>query len=490
MMKTEKKKLPRFRLRLAVLAAVAGFMLVVGFQFSGTSEDDADIRRIQAVRKTFNVVVRSLGVLDAGQAHMVASTLKGSKGKIIYLIDDGAWVKKGDVLVKLDPTPFEEEIRELQGKSKRLAAALEAKKQLLAWEKNRVVKELSGAEFRIKKADLELLKYRNGEGPLQLIQYQDELKKFSKKKNRYLRYLEDLQQLQAQGYDNQGEMARAKQELREVEENFAAAKRRVESYQNYVYPSMIKKLEADIAQARVELEQIKKGSVHRIAQAKSSVDEVKALLENCNRDLEVAKKKLVQTVVRAPSDGIVILYEAYRNGRKRKPRIGDMVLQNQPILYLPDISTMVVKTRVREIDLHKVTIGKSCVITVDAYPEKKLAGKIAFIGALASENSESSPGGKYFQMTVTLANPDSQLRPGMTARVNILAARVEDALSLPVYAIFEDRDGRYCYRCQHGGWEKVRLRVGRENEDFAEVLGGGLREGDWVLAVPPEVGKN
>ncbi|MBW1646263.1 MAG: efflux RND transporter periplasmic adaptor subunit [Deltaproteobacteria bacterium] len=478
------KKLPFGRRAGLLLLLAAGLLAAAGFQFRDAPPPDDDVRRVQAVRRSFNIVVRSLGVLDAGQAHMVASTLKGSKGKIIYLIDDGAWVKKGDVLVKLDPAPFEEEIRELQGKSKRLAAALEAKKQLLEWEKNRVVKELSSAEFKIRKAELELLKYRKGEGPLQLLQYQDELKKISKKRNRYQRYLNDLRRLQQQGYDNQGEMARAEQELREVEEKYAAAKRQVESYQNYVYPSMLKKLEADIEQAKVELAQIRKGSVHRVAQAKSSVDEVEALLENCRRDLEESRKKLKQTVIRAPSDGIVILYEAYRSGRKRKPRIGDLVLQNQPILYLPDISTMIVKTRVREIDLHKVEVGKSCDVTVDAYPDRKFTGRIAFIGALAAGSGADARGGKYFQMTVVLDRPDSRLRPGMTARVSILAARVENVLTLPVYAIFEDRDGRYCYRCRAGGCEKVRIKTGRENEDFAEVL-AGIRPGDWVRAVPP-----
>ncbi len=474
----------------SLLLIAVGLMIAVAFQLSDSSQGKADIRRVQVVRRSFNIVVRSLGVLDAGQAHMVASTLKGGKGKIIYLIDDGAWVKKGEVLVKLDPAPFEEEIQELKGKSKRLAAALEAKQQLFEWDKNRVVKELSGAEFKIKKAELELLKYKNGEGPLQLIQYKGELKKISKKRNRYLRYLDDLHKLQRQGYDNQGEMARAEQELQEVEENYAAAKRKVESYQNHIYPSMLKKLETDIEQSKVELGQIKKGSVHRIAQSKSSVDEVQALLENCKRDLLEARKKLVKTVIKAPSDGIVILYETYRNTRKRKPRIGDIVLQNQPILYLPDISTMIVKTRVREIDLHKVKVGRSCEVAVDAYPDKKLKGKIAFIGALASAGNSNARGGKYFQMTVALIDPDSQLRPGMTARVSMLADRVVDALCLPVYSVFEDRDGKYCYACRaDGGYGKVRVRTGRENEDFIELL-AGVRAGDWVRAVPPETGKD
>ena len=193
-----------------------------------------------------------------------------------------------------------------------------------------MIKELGTAGFKVRKAELELSKYKNGEGPLQLIQYREEMEKIRKEKKKYLRYLYDLKKLSQEGYDHPAEMAKAEQELRIIEDSFDAAKRKVESYQNHLYPSMLEKLEADVGQAEMELEQIKKGSVHQIAQAKSSLDEIMAALENHNKNLEETKKKLIQTVIRAPSDGIVILYEAYRDGRKRKPRVGDTVLQNQP----------------------------------------------------------------------------------------------------------------------------------------------------------------
>ena len=138
---------------------------------------------------------------------------------------------------------------------------------------------------------------------------------------------------------------------------------------------------------------------------------------------------------------IVILFETFRDGLKRKPRVGDNVLQNQPILYLPDISSMIVKTSIREVDLHKVKTGQSCTISVDAYPDKKMQGTVSFIGALASDKQGGNSGAKYFQMTISITSEDSDLRPGMTARVNILSARIDGALTLPLYAVFEE-DGK------------------------------------------------
>ncbi len=471
-----------------MLMIMVGLAVIV-FQFGATSPAKTSLPRVQAVKKSFNIIVRSIGVLDAGQAHMVASTLKGGKGKVIDLVNDGTWVKKGDILVKLDPAPFEEEIENFKGEIKRVEAAVDAKKQLFEWEKNQVVKELGTAEFKVRKAELELSEYQNGDGPLQLVKYREEMDKIKKEKEKYLRYLNDLKGLGQQGYDHPGEMARAKQEFRTLEDNHATAKRKFESYQDHVYPSMIEKFEAEIEQAEMELEQTKRGSVHKIAQAKSALNEIQAALDNHKKGLEGAKNKLSQTVIRAPSDGIVILYEAYRDGHKRKPRIGDTVLQNQPILYLPDISTMIVKTRVREVDLHKVTIGQECDVTVEAYPGKKIKGKIAFIGALASEGGDGLQGAKYFQMTVALTSADSELRPGMTSRVSIMAARVKNAVTLPVYAIFEDQDRRYCFQYQDGRYKKTLVETGLENEDSIEIV-SGLSQGDWVSTIRPETEKS
>jgi len=470
-----------------ILIVIIG--LAVGMlQLGATQPEKIEVPMAQVMKNSFDITVRSIGVLDAGQAHMVVSTLKGGKGKVIDLVDDGSWVKKGNILVRLDPAPFEEEIESLEGDLKRLMAAVEAKKQLFEWEKNQVTRELGTAEFKVNQAELEFSTFKNGEGPLQLIQYREEMDKIDKDKKKYLRYLNDLKKLSTEGFDHPGEMAKAEQELLLLKEKFNTAQKKVDSYQNHLFPSMLEKLESNIDQAEMELEQTKKGSVHQIAQAKSSLNEVQAAFENHNKRLENARKKLFKTVIQAPSDGIVILYETYRDGQKRKPRVGDTVLQNQPILYLPDISTMIVKTRVREVDLHKVTIGQACDLTMEAYPDKKIKGNIAFIGALAAETSGQVKGAKYFQMTIKLTTTDSDLRPGMTSRVSILADRVENVLILPVHAIFENLDQEFCFLYQNGIYKKIVVETGRENEDFVEII-SGIHEGDWVSTVEPAIDK-
>lgn len=211
-MKKDKKKMVGFRTGFCLLMAV--WLASPGLLFGEEPDLIKDQPKVQALKRSFDIVIRATGVLDAGKAHMVSSTLKGDMGKIISLVDDGASVKKGDILVELDPEPFKEVIQNLQGKIKRTDAALETKKQLFEWEKNQVIKDLGTAEFKVKKAEMELESYQDGEGPLELVKYREEMETASKEKEKYLRYLNDIKELAKRGYEHPDEMRNAEQELK------------------------------------------------------------------------------------------------------------------------------------------------------------------------------------------------------------------------------------------------------------------------------------
>jgi HlyD family secretion protein len=145
----------------------------------------------------------------------------------------------------------------------------------------------------------------------------------------------------------------------------------------------------------------------------------------------------------------------------------------------------VVKTRIREIDLHKVGVGKRAMVLVDAYPGLRLIGEVRSIGVLAESRDESHTADKYFQIVVSVTEKDQRLRPGMTARVEIECAKVENALSLPIHAVFNDEGRSYCYVDTQTSYEKREVSIGAQSEDWAQVL-AGLKEGERVaLSQPP-----
>lgn len=445
--------------------------------------DNAALQLYTLKENDFTIEIKTIGNLDAARSHMISSDIRGDKGKIIYLINDGEHVKKGDILVKLDPTPFEEEVHRLKAELISLQSAVEAAEQILEWEKSQVVRETRTAEFNLKIARLELKKLTEGDGPLQISQFKEEMEKSAEEYRRYLAYIADLKILQKKGYENTTEIKMAEKKSAELKEKYESANKKYISYTQHVFPSLKETARARVEKAEMELEQTQKGSAFKIAKAITGLNETKKKFDMTEKSLHQAKKELEKTEIKAPFAGISILYEAFRDGQKRKPRVGDRVLKNQPLLYLPDISSMIVKTQIRETDLHKTALEQKCFIRADAYPDILFEGKITFIGIMAAREGRRT-GEKYFQLTISLNGEDSRLRPGMTARVSILVEQVKGALSVPVQAVFEEKGSLYCYRFEKNIFRKTFITAGRQNEDMLETL-SGLKKGEQVSLLRP-----
>lgn len=439
----------------------------------------------QVKRQSFQVDLNVIGVLDAAKSHMITSELQGNEGKIIYLIDDGAKVVKGDLLVQLDPAPFQKQVEQLKAEVAGYEAAVQAAEQAVAFEKNQVEREIANAEYLRNVAELELKKLQEGDGPLQLSQFQEEQHKAQLELQRYEQYFNDLQALQKQGYTNNSENDATKEKVSVLKKQLEAASNRYDNYKKNVLPAQLESGKAKKANAALEVEQTKQGGIYKIAKAQANLNQIKSKLISQKESLSTAERELGKTEIKAPFDGIVILFEAFREREKRKPRVGDTVFMNQPILYLPDISKMIVKTRVREIDLFKLSLGQKGKVTVDAYPDTVFEGELNFIGALATSENAQTEQEKYFQVSFMLNGGDKRLRPGMTCRAQIISKSLENVLTVPVQAVFYVNTLPHCYIQGLGGRFSLRpVTIGGQNEDFVEIS-KGLDEGDVVSLVQP-----
>ena len=82
---------------LAAFAALAAAWISVRLVMPGHTDSDLQLAFAKPV--SFNITVNTIGTLDAERSHIVSSTIKGDKGKIVHIIDEGTFVKKGDVLI-------------------------------------------------------------------------------------------------------------------------------------------------------------------------------------------------------------------------------------------------------------------------------------------------------------------------------------------------------------------------------------------------------
>jgi HlyD family secretion protein len=382
--------------------------------------------------RSFDVRLETIGVLDAERSFQVVSQLPGEGGKIVDLVEDGARVAQGDLLVRFEPSSFQAEVARLNGDLASRQAAVEALRQNLELEKAQGDKALTGAQFELKLARQE--------------------------HQRYLAYIDDLERLRAQGTRVDNEIAQAQRKSEQM-------------------LTGLQKLESDFTRQQREVG-------FRVGHAEAELHRAQSEAATAQDALARARLDLARTEVRSPVAGFAVLHEVFFGNQKRKPRAGDTVFQGQPLLYLPDLSALVVKTQLREEDLHKLARGEHASVRVDAFPDALFEGEVANIGVLAVEAAEAATAGKHFQYTVSVAGHDSRLRPGMTARVSLLAAHLTDVATVPLTALFLEGDRYYCYRAQGEGFERVAVAVGASNEDSAEIR-SGLVVGDRVSLVKP-----
>jgi len=158
------------------------------------------------------------------------------------------------------------------------------------------------------------------------------------------------------------------------------------------------------------------------------------------------------------------------------------VWANQPLLILPDISKMVVETRVRETDIHKVERNQHVKVRVDAYPDLRLTGTVTLVGTLAQEEKERR-GAKFFGVKVQVNESEPRLRPGMTARVEIEVEERALSVFVPLEAVF-DKDGHHVVYPVARRPRPREVVLGPSNADFV-VVEEGLAAGERVLLHDP-----
>jgi HlyD family secretion protein len=452
---------------------------------AGSAGGGPAIPTVRAGLSDFAVAVDSVGELDSEKAVTISSELK-EESKIVFLTEDGIRVEEGDILIRLDPAIFEQAAAEMRARVEEMNAMVAVQQQTLEWEKIQAVREIRSAEFDLQVALLELEKQEKGDGPLEKSRLEGEMLDARKKYEELEGYISDLEALAERGYSNPLEIAQARAKVEQLREGYEVAKRQFESYTNYILPTQINTAKAKVQKNRMLIEQTKRGEGFKIGKAIAELDKSKKEYLSFKAALEEAEKQLERTVIRAPQAGLAVLKETYREGELRKPRIGDTVLRNQPLLFLPDITEMMVKVLVREVDLHKIAVGKPAEIRVDAYPDLMMTGEVSFIGVLAERRQEVRGGEKYFRVHVEISGEDSRLRPGMTARVRIIAqARTENVLTLPIQAVFLEEERPFCFVVRGDGFEKREVRLGAQNESLVQIT-SGLRRGERIcLSRPP-----
>jgi HlyD family secretion protein len=244
-------------------------------------------------------------------------------------------------------------------------------------------------------------------------------------------------------------------------------------------PAIIRQAETNLDKVKRALEQKRKSYKLRVAQTLAEINHEKLHVSRGISTVKDLQDFLVKFTITSPSSGMVI-YKKDRNGSKRKAGSNlnpfDMV-----IATLPDLSTMISKIYVNEIEVSKVKEGQKVNINVDALPEKAFTGKVISIANVGEQlpNSDS----KMFEVQIRVDGSDPSLRPAMTTGNKIVIQSFDNAIYIPTECVQAGADSvPFVYEKNK---TKQIVLLGESNEKNV-IVKQGLKPGTSIYISTPE----
>jgi len=279
------------------------------------------------------------------------------------------------------------------------------------------------------------------------------------------------------------ELEQAQSDLEAQRSKEEAARQRYESL-----PELEKKgfvMASEVQQAKLAWQELQSNSRSKEASVKAA----QANVDRAGKAAAQEQRKLREGVMLAPRAGLVVYATSGTPEEAKKISVGMVPFQGMDLMYLPDVSSMLVDTEIGEIDLGRVRVGEPASVALDAFPGVQFKGEVIAISNLAKRKinraTGKQTGAKVFDVTVRVLADDSRLKPGLTATVEILSNQYENALTVPLEAVFYDENERPIVYVRKRGKVEARSVEFSDSNDRVAVVKKNLEFNDEVLLAPP-----
>lgn len=450
-------------------------------------------------RGVVELKVTETGTIDALKKVEIKSKVAGRVSRL--LVDEGYTVKQGQLLAEIDPTEINSQVAQIKAQLDGAKARYEQAQKNSGYQADQTISSIKQAEENLKtaRAKLKVAEEQSGAQPRLTSSAVTQAEAAVKTSRQSLELLQKSSHPQAivqaqSGYDD----AKAAEE--NSRSNLARQQKLLDK--GFVSQQVVDAAKADLAgatarmqQAKKKLELIDEQNRLEIASAESRVKQDEAALETAKansiqisvmrHELDVARyscaqaeaaykvalagriqNKMREDEVREAKASVVQLENSLRENQvhqydttlfatmpgvvtKRYIEQGELVTSGvstfssgTPVMQIADLSHMLVKMSVNEVDVQKIKVGQPVEISIDAAKGSQFKGRVtrrapAAIGSATGQDNQSQAAASgatsvvRFAVEVTIDNPDGRLKPGMSAKCSIIIDRKENVLRLP-----------------------------------------------------------
>lgn len=439
-------------------------------------------------RGPLRIGVSEAGTIEAREKVVLKCEVDERSTTITYIVEEGARVEEGDLLVELDASVlqdelYDEEIDVLDTESEFLAS-----KEDLEVVRNQAQADVQAAELALRFAREDVKKYVEGEYPKLLMEARNNVTLAEERRKQAEEQLTWSQKLYDRGFLSGGELDRDRLSHQSAELEVSLARAEVGLLEDYTHGRQLAQLESDVEQAELALERVRRKSKADVAQAETNLRVRQRQLERQQAQLADIQQQVEKCNIRAPVAGMVVYATTGRGdfrGNEEPLMVGREVREQEELIHIPVADAKTARVKVHESALGKVRLGQAVAITTDVLPGRTFAGEVARISPLPDAQSRwLNPDLKVYDTEIRLVGDMDGLRTGMTCRVEILVEEYEDALFVPVHCVVHVEGVPTVYVVEEGALVARPVEVGLDNNRMVHVL-SGLEEGELVALAPP-----
>ncbi len=483
-MSTKKKRTGRLFLILVILAG-AGAMAV---KQSGLLDgDQSDVLHGAPVRRgPLEITVTERGNLEAQNSYGMKSEVEG-RSTILYLIEEGTYVKAGDLVAELDASELVDKrvSQEIAVQNAR-AASTKANENLKIQEiENESL--IAKAEQQVDFTATELEKFLEGDKPQQLRKAEEDILLAEEELKKAQDTLEWSTQLYEKGFVERTELERDELAFKRNGILLEQARRAQSLLVAYEQPKEEARLQGEKAEADRQLRKAKLQAVAQLADFQAAKESATVKLQLEEEKLKKLLEQVAKARIFAPVDGMIVYgrEEGSRWGGGEPVKEGGEVRERQEIATIPGAGGMIAKASVHESVLKQVREGLRAIVRIDAIPGREFSARVSKVAVLPDQNSWfANPNLRLYRTDLEIDGGSDEMRPGMSCHIEILVDMIEDATYVPLQAVFPSGGRNLCWVQKGSEIEERTVEVGQHNEKWVQIL-SGLTEGETVLLSPP-----
>ena len=420
-----------------LLAGAALFFLGAGSEVKVSPNLTHTIQRGELL-----VTITEQGMLESSDNVEIICKVRG-ENTVNWVVESGTEVKAGDELIRLDTLYIEEQINERSKYAHWSRAGAESWKAQMA------------------RRTLAIPEYLEGRYVAELMTMEKDLVMAESRLRTAQNMLGHAEMMAERGYVSGLQIEQ--REFRVVQSQLDVE---------------VKQTEIDVLKRFTKKEELErlKGELN-VAKAQFGANDERAFADASRRDRAI--EELEYCVVIAEKDGMVIHPSAAR--WKNAPEIteGGTVHKDQVLLLMPDLSKMQVKVGIHESVIDRLEPGLVAKVSL---PGRVLEGEVVEVASIAQPAGWWTGNVVKYDTIVRLPSIEN-LKPGMSAEVEVIMARHEDVLKIPVGAVVETETEQLCWIQTAEGTKRCVLELGDSNDVFI-VVNKGLQQGDRVVLNP------